>query len=81
MHFVSGILVSGMIFECPPAGIVRMRLVLFVFFAAATCFGFTPDLTDPENADGKTLAAVAATHGIAQDEEIAEIFEPQMRGT
>ncbi|MGD0482353.1 MAG: hypothetical protein ABSA42_19445 [Terracidiphilus sp.] len=58
-----------------------MRPVLFVFLAAATRIGFTPDLTDPGNADGKTLAAVAATHGIVKDKEITQIFESQMRGT
>jgi hypothetical protein len=55
--------------------------VLFQFLAAATRLGFTPDLTDSENADGKTLAAVPATEGIAKDEEMAQIFESQMRGT
>jgi hypothetical protein len=57
-----------------------MRPVLFVFLAVATRLGFTPDLTDAENADGKTLAAVAATYGIAKDKEINQIFELQTRG-
>jgi hypothetical protein len=58
-----------------------MRPVLFVFLAATARLGFTPDLTNPENADGKTLAALAATHGMAKDKEVTEIFESQMRRT
>jgi hypothetical protein len=43
--------------------------------------GVTPYLANAENADGKTLAAVAATYGIAKDKEINQIFEFQTRGT
>jgi hypothetical protein len=43
--------------------------------------GFTPDRTDAENADGKTFAAVAATHGIAKRKEINQVFGLQTRGT
>jgi hypothetical protein len=43
--------------------------------------GVTPYLADLENADGKALAAVAATYGIAEDKEIDQIFGLQMRGT
>jgi len=55
--------------------------LLFVFLAVKARFGFTPDLTDTENADGKTLAAIAATYGIAEDKEISQVFELQARGT
>ena len=72
-------LASRLIFECPPARIRCPRPVLLVFLAVAARVGFTPDLTDAENADGKTLAAGAATHGIAKDKEINQIFELQTR--
>jgi hypothetical protein len=54
--------------------------LLFAFLAVEARLGLTPDPTDTENADGKTLAAVAATHGIAKDQEINQIFELQTRG-
>jgi hypothetical protein len=56
----------------------RHRLVVFV--ANVTHVGVAPYLADPKNADVKTLAAVAATHGMAQDKEINQIFELQTRG-
>jgi hypothetical protein len=43
--------------------------------------GVTPYLAKAENADGKTLAAIAATYGIAKDKEISQIFESQTGGT
>ena len=54
--------------------------MLFVFLAVATRLGLAPDLTDTENADGKTFAAMAATNGIAEEKEISQIFELQTRG-
>ena len=70
-----------LLFGCPPGRIRGSRLLLFVFLAVKARFGFTPDLTDTENADGKTLAAIAATYGIAEDKEISQVFELQARGT
>jgi hypothetical protein len=54
--------------------------LLFVFLAMEPRLGLAPDHADIENADGKTLAAVAATHGIAKDHEGSQIFKVQTRG-
>jgi hypothetical protein len=58
-----------------------MRLVFFVFLAVAAHLGITPDLTDTENADVKTLAATAATHSSAQDKKVCQICRLEVRGT
>jgi len=55
--------------------------VLFVFFPVETRLGFAPDHTDHENADRRTLAAMAATNGIAKDKEVHDIFGLQTRRT
>jgi hypothetical protein len=55
--------------------------LLFVLLAMDPRLGLAPDRADTEDADKKTLAAVAATHGIAKDQEINQIFELQTRGT
>jgi hypothetical protein len=55
--------------------------VLFVFLAVEARIGFAPDQTDSENADGRTLAAMAASYGIAKDKEVHDIFGLQTRRT
>jgi hypothetical protein len=70
-----------LIFGCPPARLGCSRPSLFVFLAVEARVGFTPDHTDIEKADGKTLAAMTATYGIAKNKEISQIFELQARGT
>ena len=72
---------SGSIFGCPHAFIRCPRPVPSVFLAKKARVGFAPDHTDTENADGRTLAAIAATYGIAKSKEINQVFGLQTRGT
>ena len=57
-----------------------LRLGLVFFVANVSRAGVTLYLADLKNADVRTLAAVAATYGMAQDKEINQIFRLQMRG-
>jgi hypothetical protein len=73
--------VSTRVFRSLPVRIRRPRRAVAGLLGGESRQGVTPYLANAENADVKTLAAIAATHGIAKGEEINQIFELQTRRT